>query len=131
MSTTNVEIGNSTRVSLFFVVILLTSVIGCNNPFVMDCIEQDVKEVDSPDGKYVAKSSYRSCGATTSGMSSVTVRLVDQSESDAETAFSTKGKHSLFMIWESNTLLSIECLDCAPSERSRVKFQVARVSGHL
>lgn len=120
----NAETGRNPRLLLLIAIALLALVLACNSPLSTNCEDYDVQEVDSPDGRHVARSSYRDCGATTSGISSVTVRRVNQSEADARTAFSVKRRHSLFMIWESDAVLSVECLDCAPSEQSLVKYRV-------
>lgn len=101
---------------------------GCRSsgiiPRLYECLDSEVKELESPNRKFIAKSYYRDCGVASSGNSTVIVRRSDQSDELAKTAYSVERKHSLFMIWKSDSVLSVECLDCNLQNPKKVDFQM-------
>ena len=73
--------------------------------------EADVR-VHSPDGKHVAHSYLRNCGATTDYVTMVD--LETRGDSFGVNAYSAAGTYNLTLRWASSQELRIECRGCPP-----------------
>src|SRR5260221_7087053 len=76
------------------------------------CGNEDDVRVASPDGRHVAHSYLRSCGATTDYITMVDLEVPGYSQ--AAMAYSADGAHDLTLRWASAQELHIECRGCPP-----------------
>jgi hypothetical protein len=76
------------------------------------CGNEDDVRVASPDGKHVAHSYLRNCGATTDYVTIVDLEAPGYSQ--GATAYSADGAHELSLRWASPQELHIECRGCPP-----------------
>ena len=76
------------------------------------CGNEDDVRVASPDGKHVAHSYLRNCGATTDYVTMVDLEAPGYSQ--AAMAYSADGAHELTLRWTSPQELHIECHGCPP-----------------
>jgi hypothetical protein len=88
-------------------VLLATTAAGCGL-----CGNEDEVRVQSPDGKHVAYSYLRNCGATTGYVTMVDMETPGRS--DGINAYSADGAHELTLRWASPQELRIECRGCPP-----------------
>ena len=76
------------------------------------CGNEDEVRVTSPDGKHVAHSYLRNCGATTDYVTMVDMET--PGGSNGINAYSAAGAHDLRLRWASPQELHIECHGCPP-----------------
>jgi hypothetical protein len=95
--------------SVIFAAALLVAItaMGCGL-----CGNEDEVRVTSPDGKHVAHSYLRNCGATTDYVT--VVDMETPGRSNGINAYSADGAHELTLRWASPQEFHIECRECPP-----------------
>ena len=93
--------------SIGLAILATTTVAGCGL-----CGNEDEVRVTSPDGKHVAHSYLRNCGATVDYVTMVDMETPGRS--DGINAYSADGAHELTLRWASAQELHIECRGCPP-----------------
>jgi hypothetical protein len=88
-------------------VLVVTTVTGCGL-----CGNEDEVRITSPDGKRVAHSYLRNCGATTDYVTMVDMETPGRS--NGINAYSADGAHESTLRWASPQELHIECRGCPP-----------------
>ena len=94
-------------VTLAAAVLVATAATGCGL-----CGNEDEVRVTSPDGKHVAYSYLRNCGATVDYVTMVDMETPGRS--NGINAYSANGAHELTLRWASPQELHIECRGCPP-----------------
>ena len=96
-------------ISVTFATVVVAAImaVGCGL-----CGNEDEVRVTSPDGKHVAHSYLRNCGATTDYVTMVDMET--PGHSNGINAYSADGAHELTLRWTSPQELHIECRGCPP-----------------
>lgn len=99
--------------------LLVLIVLGTSScSFFAECSEQNLADVKSPDGKYVASLFARNCGATTSYLFHVNLRADSDKFSPDLSGNIKEGEifgidgYKVLMEWTSPTTLVINCTEC-------------------
>ncbi len=91
---------------------VLIFLLGCN-----PCKEEIWSSVASPDGRWLAVTVMRDCGATTGEILSVNVRPADNKNlSQENNALVIKHGYAISTSWKDATTLKIECSECVAKE---------------
>ncbi len=98
--------------SFLIVVLALAELSGCNL-----CKDEVLEKAVSPDGKWVATTLTRDCGATTSEYMGVNLQDVKQKQLETKNeVFVTKHIHRLHVSWQGNDSLIIDCENCTADD---------------
>ncbi len=114
---------------LSFCILLALFLQGCAPRF--DCNDQIKAELKSPDGKFIATYYERDCGATTDTATRINLRLNSAKFSaDEGQVFISEGQFQVKLVWDGDTSLRIECLDCRPRDifRQEMSWSGVRIS---
>jgi len=76
-----------------------------------------LEKIISPDGKWVATTLPRDCGATTSEIMAVNVQDMNREHLDADNeVFLTKYVQRIHVSWQAKDILTIDCESCIPDQ---------------
>jgi hypothetical protein len=96
----------------FLIFFGVASISGCN-----PCREEVWSRSLSPDGKWVAVTVMRDCGATTAEVVSLNIHTIKSDNLKASNnALVVKHGHTIDATWISSTELRLECTDCSNEE---------------
>ncbi len=93
------------------------------------CDEKELERTVSPDGKWVAVTIMRDCGATTSEVVSVNIRPITESSARQENNAMIV-KHGQFpdVVWLSNSVVSVDCPHCLSTDIIEKKVKVGSIT---
>ena len=98
--------------------------LGCN-----PCSEEVWATTKSPDGKWVATTIMRDCGATTSEVVSVNIHSIGEASLREENnALVVKHGHNLDVTWLNDHSVSISCPDCGVGEIIHKRASIGPIS---
>jgi hypothetical protein len=92
---------------MYFIMMLC----GCN-----PCKEEVWDKVTSPNGKWLAETTMRDCGATTAETLGVSISPVGDKSTAEDIVFVVKHGYSIGLSWIDGTHLKIVCHECAAKE---------------
>ena len=101
------------RILFTFVIFSLLWAMGCSGP----CKEEAWATTKSPDGKYVAETISKDCGATTTEVLRVAVHPSNRKRGGTEdNALVLKHGDAVSLNWLSPTTLQVACHECVARE---------------
>lgn len=118
-------IENKFMYKLLLLIVIVLNTFSCE--LFRECSEENLTNISSPDGKYVAALFSRNCGATTGYLFHVNLR-----ESSEEFSVSLNGAmyekevfaiddYKVNLIWKDNKTLLVECKVCPANQPVRIK----------
>jgi len=104
--------------------VVLVVLLGCHL-----CDETELERTISPDGKWVAVTIMRDCGATTSEVVSIDVRPIAESSARQENiVMLVKHEQIPDVEWLSNSVISVNCPHCPSTDIIEKKVKVGSIT---
>ncbi len=113
---------------ILLVILLFVSLTSCDADL---CGNELIREVTSPDGKYIASIFERNCGATTPYIRVVNLRLSDEKfapEEDDDWVFTIHGQSDVKVSWVADGELKITYSGAGDQPTQRRKWKDVSVS---